>query len=263
MLARAVPVYRDGGMLVALIAALTVLSGLELNRGRLERAMAAATESLQRAKELDLSRHVTWALICMAGVEAVLGRDEACRAHAAEAVATRAPADLEIEAHALDALGRLELGQGRAQESIHRFEQVREFAGVAGGGTPYLRWRPDLIEAYVRTKRESEAASELAAFEAFKETGLGPWATAAIARCRGLLAAEETARPHRARLRRAPAPRRSAARLPRTAARGARSVRAPRCLVVGRARARGASRQRRDGAQARSRAGRRAHPPRA
>ena len=192
MLARAVPLYRDGGMLVALIAALSVLSGLELNRGRLERAMAAATESLQRARELDLSRHVAWALICMAGVEAVLGRDEACRAHAAEAVATRAQADVEIEAHALDALGRLELGQGCAQESIHRFERVREFAGVAGGGTPYLRWRPDLIEAYARTNRQAEAARELAALESLKASGLGPWASAAIARCRGLLADEET-----------------------------------------------------------------------
>jgi tetratricopeptide (TPR) repeat protein len=56
LLEDALPIYRDRGWLVALIAALTVLSGLELRRGRLDRAAAAATESVLRAKELDLPR---------------------------------------------------------------------------------------------------------------------------------------------------------------------------------------------------------------
>ncbi len=123
----------------------------------------------------------------------MLGRERKCHAHSEEAIAAaRESVDREIEAHAHDALGRLELGTGRAQESITHLERVRELAGRAGGGTAYLQWRPDLIEAYVRTKRHSDAAAELAAFESLKATGLGPWATAAIARCRGLLADEET-----------------------------------------------------------------------
>ena len=191
LLEQALPIYRDTGQLVPLIAALSVLSDLELNRGRLERASAAATEALERAKDLDLSRHVAWALICSAAIEAVLGRVDACRAHVAEAVAKRAPDDELIKAHALDALGRLELGAGRAQESIPSFERVRELAGSRAGGTPLLRWRPDLIEAYVRTKRLPEAAAELAAFEKFENTGLGPWATATLARSRALLADED------------------------------------------------------------------------
>ncbi len=190
LLEQALPIYRDTGQMVPLIAALPVLADLELNRGRLERASAAATEALERAKELDLSRHVAWALICSAAIEAVLGRVDACRAHVAEAVAKRAPDDELIKAHALDALGRLELGAGRAQESIPSFERVRELAGSRAGGTPLLRWRPDLIEAYVRTKRLPEAAAELAAFEKFEDTGLGPWATATLARSRALLADE-------------------------------------------------------------------------
>ena len=107
LLEQALPIYRDTGQMVPLIAALPVLADLELNRGRLERASAAATEALERAKELDLSRHVAWALICSAAIEAVLGRVDACRAHVAEAVAKRAPDDELIKAHALDALGRL------------------------------------------------------------------------------------------------------------------------------------------------------------
>ena len=188
LLEQALPIYRDRGMLVPLIAALSVLADLELNRGRLERAIAAATEALERAKELDLSRHVSWALVCSAQVEAVLGRVDDCRAHSAEAIATRAPADELIEAHALDALGRLELGAGHARESIPCFERVREFAGSVAGATPMLRWRPDLIEAYVRTKQVPEAEAELATFERFEDTGLGPWATATLARSRALLA---------------------------------------------------------------------------
>ena len=190
LLEQALPIYRDRGLLVPLIAALSVLADLELNRGRLERASAAATEALERAKELDLSRHVTWALVCSAEVEAVLGRVDDCRAHSAEAIATRAPDDEVIEAYALDALGRLELGAGRAQESIPSFERVRELAGSAAGATTLLRWRPDLIEAYVRTKRVPDAAAELAAFEKFEDTGLGPWATATLARSRALLGDE-------------------------------------------------------------------------
>ena len=42
----------------------------------------------------------------------------------------------------------------------------------------------------MRTKRLPEAAAELAAFEKFEDTGLGPWATATLARSRALLADE-------------------------------------------------------------------------
>jgi DNA-binding CsgD family transcriptional regulator len=190
LLEQTIPTYRSGGLLVALEASLEVLSELELNTGRLERATAAAAEALERARELNLSRHVEWALVCSAEVEAVLGRIDDCRTHSAEAVATRAPDDEVIEAYACDALGRLELGAGRAEESIPSLERVRELAGGSAGGSPALRWRPDLIEAYVRTKRLPEAAAELAAFERFEATGLGPWATATLARCRALLADE-------------------------------------------------------------------------
>ena len=109
----------------------------------------------------------------------------------AEALATRAPADVLVEAHALDALGRLELGAGRCPrvDSLLSSESA-SLREAPRGGTPHLRWRPDLIEAYVRTKRLPEAAAELAAFEKFEDTGLGPWATATLARSRALLADE-------------------------------------------------------------------------
>jgi DNA-binding CsgD family transcriptional regulator len=192
LLENALPRFRERGLWVALTAALVVLSGLEVRRGRLERATAAGTEAVLRAKELDLARQVSWALATLSLAESALGRDDECLAHAEEAIeASRGPAELEIETHALEALGRLELGKGRARESLAHLERARELAGGVGGGTAYLQWRPDLIEAYVRTKRRSEAASELAAFKGFESTGLGPWATAAIARCRGLLADEE------------------------------------------------------------------------
>jgi DNA-binding CsgD family transcriptional regulator len=190
LLERAIPRYRAEGLFVELVTALELLSELELNTGRLERATVAATEALELARELDLSQHLAWALVCSAQVEAVLGRGDDCRAHSAEAVESRAPGDAVIEAYAFDALGRLELGAGRAADSIPRFERVREFAGSAAGGTPYLRWRPDLIEAYVRAKRLPEAAAELAAFGKFEATGLGPWAAATLARSRALLADE-------------------------------------------------------------------------
>jgi DNA-binding CsgD family transcriptional regulator len=192
LLEEALPIYRERGWLVALTAALNVLSGLERRMGRLDRAAAAGTESVLRAEELDLTRHLSWAVTALALVEAALGREDDCRAHAAAAIeAVGERPDWEIETHALEALGRLELGAGRARECIVHLERARELAGRVGGGTAYLQWRPDLIEAYVRTNQLSEAGAELATFEGFEATGLGPWARATIARCRGLLAGED------------------------------------------------------------------------
>src|SRR5207244_6739352 len=54
-----------------------------------------------------------------------------------------------------------------------------------------VQWTPDLIEAYVRAGRESDAERAVEEFEQVaQETGRS-WALGTAARCRGLLATED------------------------------------------------------------------------
>ena len=132
LLEEALPFYRERGMVGDPDCSLERSFQPRARRGRFDRAAAAGTEAVQRATELDLARQLSWALATLAAVEAVLGRERECHAHSEEAIAAaRESVDREIEAHAHDALGRLELGTGRAQESITHLERVRELAGRA------------------------------------------------------------------------------------------------------------------------------------
>ena len=152
------------------------------------RASVAAHDAAEMAAALDLDYWTAWALVAVAAVEAVLGA-ETGREHArrAKLLASRAD-DRDCEARALDALGRLELGLGRAQEAVVALARVEEELGeVAAPG--YLLWAPDLVEGYVRCDRVGEAEKLLARFEGGRPEGA--WARATAARCRALLAAND------------------------------------------------------------------------
>ena len=54
-----------------------------------------------------------------------------------------------------------------------------------------MQWPPDLVEAYVRLGRREQAEETLATFERSAHHSGSRWATAAAARCRGLLAPDD------------------------------------------------------------------------
>jgi DNA-binding CsgD family transcriptional regulator len=188
LLERAVDDFRARGAEVDLIVALSVLSSLELRAGRMVRASVAAHEAVEIAATLDVDYWTAWALVALADVEAVLGA-ESGRDHARRSfqLASRAD-DHDCEARALDALGRLELGLGRASEAVVALERVEEVLGEIAAPS-YVLWTPDLVEGYVRSDRVGEAHAVLDRFERGRPRGA--WAAATAVRCRALLAPDD------------------------------------------------------------------------
>ncbi len=109
-------------------------------------------------------------LAIVAGGEAAIGEDDACRAHAGEALATAARLGLGfVSANAMWSLGRLELARGRPGEALAILTQVH-----AGGELSHplvaLQSTPDLVEAAARACRgESVAEPD----EAVRRVGAG------------------------------------------------------------------------------------------
>ena len=189
LLERAAAQWRARGAALNLLLVLCARSGLELRCGHFSQASVAAHDAVQLADEQRLDTWRAWSLASLAAVEAVLG-DTAGRQHAREAIElASATEDRSIEVHALDALGRLELGVGDAEAAIAALEPVEDIAhAVVAPG--FLLWPPDLVEAYVRCDRVLDARRVIAAFELRCAQRPGAWATAAMARCRALLAAD-------------------------------------------------------------------------
>ena len=185
----ALPRLREAGAVVALVRALTALSLLELRTSRLAQASAAVHEACTLAEEYDLDYWRSWSQCRLAGVEAMLGTERACRSHVEATIASAARTnDRLAEAVALDALGRLELGMGRVDEAIATLERLS--AMVADVRHPGMfQWPADLAEAYVRAGRTADAAAAIATLEA--QAGRSAWARGASARCRALLAADD------------------------------------------------------------------------
>ncbi len=184
---------RAESALGALPYLLAVLSEIDFRTGRWPEAYAGAAEAVRIAEETDQEIALAYGLVCLGHVEAAQGRVDACRLHAIRA--------LELAAHRADALvgfgesvlGLLELGLGHNDAAISSLEILRRHAREHGLGEPsVVQWAPDLIEAYVRAGRAAEAERELDVFSAQAETTQRTWALAAAARCRGLLADDDS-----------------------------------------------------------------------
>jgi DNA-binding CsgD family transcriptional regulator len=188
VLERAAAEWRARGATVNLILALCARSGLELRCGHFSQASVAAHAAVRLADEQRLESWSAWSLVWLAAVDAVLG-DATGRQHARMAMEMASTVeDPYIEAHARDALGRLELGVGDAEAAVAALEPVKDMTGaIAAPG--FLLWPPDLVEAYVRCKRVPDARRVLAAFEQRTAQRPTAWATAAAARCRAMLVA--------------------------------------------------------------------------
>ncbi len=106
--------------LVALIPALTVLFGPRAPTGSARHAQARPGPRPFCGQGARSDPRGSWALARAGSAEACSGATTECRAHAEEAIERGAgPADTEVEAHALEALGRLELGRGAPESIAH------------------------------------------------------------------------------------------------------------------------------------------------
>jgi DNA-binding CsgD family transcriptional regulator len=191
LLRRVVDEARAASALGILPLALHVSATLETRDGRWPAAYADASEGARIATETGSA---LWRCACLSALsllEAARGREDACRAHAAEAVELAGSLELERAREAGEALGLLELGLGRAEEALAHLEPALRVGGARDDWPPLVLRpsSPDLLEAYLRAGRPVPAAvtDALAEGEAIEV----PSFRATVVQCRALLASDD------------------------------------------------------------------------
>jgi DNA-binding CsgD family transcriptional regulator len=169
-----------------------MLTYLDLQMGRWTQALAHASQTLDLARETGQPRLVAEALVVMADIEAAQGRNAASREHAREA--DRLAGELGIRR--LQYLARrsqalLEFGQGRTEEAIARYEDIRQLATRWDIRLPNYSVVPDLIELYVSAGQRDRAAELLTQYLAMVPWDSPPTGAGRAARCCGILAAAD------------------------------------------------------------------------
>jgi DNA-binding CsgD family transcriptional regulator len=165
-------------------------SEIELRRGRLVAARAAATESVQLAADTGVGTQYAFALVRLGTAAAALGLAEECRTNVAHALAVSEEADMwsvPVCGHA--ALGLLALGAGDPIEAAHALDRAEHGAEQGGIGHPaVVGYAGDHVEALVRAGRRAEAEQALDRLNAQAQISQGAWELGVAARCAGLLA---------------------------------------------------------------------------
>jgi DNA-binding CsgD family transcriptional regulator len=181
---------RSTGALPVVAHSLHWRAELDARLGRWSSAYAASGEAESLSREMRQTTGLAFILASRARIEAGLGHEADCRAHVAEALALAGACGAAgARAHALGALGLLELGAGSTDEAIAALlEATREFDDHQVREPGLTRCAPDLIEALVRAGRAGEAQAALERFAADAIATRRRSALAAVARCRALLA---------------------------------------------------------------------------
>ena len=189
---RAVELARDEGAAGRLPRALAWAAWLDGEGGRWSRALANASQALDLALATGQTYLACYASTILANVEAAQGRDDDCLRHAndAEQIATEFGLR-KLELQARRSLALLDLGRGRLEEAIVRYQGLRRLMADAGIAHPYYSTIPDLIEAYVRAGATDRAQALLPEFLASVPGRANPQSAARAARCRGMTATED------------------------------------------------------------------------
>jgi DNA-binding CsgD family transcriptional regulator len=158
---------RSAGAVGLLPFLLTWLSAACWRDGDWATGLTHAHAAVELARETGWTTEEPEALAMLALLEAGLGTDDACRAHAVRARQLGVAAGLRIvEARAERALGLLELSAGRPDAAAAHLTVTAEFALAHGLGSPVLLdWAGDLVEAQVRAGSPERALRALAVLE--------------------------------------------------------------------------------------------------
>ncbi|MGK5555675.1 LuxR C-terminal-related transcriptional regulator [Actinomadura kijaniata] len=184
--------HRARGGAGRLPTALFFMAEGEVFTGRHRDALTTATEALGLARDTGQRQWVSQFTSVLAYLAAARGQEQDCRRHA-EAGLAGAPAGVASPGApwAYWSLGLLELGLGRAEAALARFERLtREPMRHHICAT---RSTPDLVEAAVRVGAPERAAEPLARFQRWADSVRQPWAQALVLRCRGLLGTDDQA----------------------------------------------------------------------
>lgn len=184
---------RDAGIAGLLAYALVYLATAQLLHGEFLDAIATAEEGLRIAADTGQT-HVTRELASTAaGLAAITGDEEACRARAAQVRELSAGVQTLAPAGADCALAMLDLGCGRYQSALDWMRAAT--SGPARRNPEVLYAYPVHVEAAVRAGRTDLAARPLAQFTAWAGAIGQRWATAVAARCAALTADDAEAEP--------------------------------------------------------------------
>jgi DNA-binding CsgD family transcriptional regulator len=152
-------------------------------------AQADYHEAIRLARETGQRTELGAALAGLAWLDGRQGKQEECRAHAAEA--RTLCVDLGVAFYELwtyTALGELELALGRPELAIEHYEAQEARARELGIDDVDMSPGPELVEAYSRVGRVDDAAATAASAEERARAKGQPWALARAQRARGLLA---------------------------------------------------------------------------
>ncbi|NGN67424.1 helix-turn-helix transcriptional regulator, partial [Streptomyces sp. A7024] len=185
---------RERGVGGWLPTALDLLARVEAALGRTDDTQAHAAEGLRLADYYDLAHRAAHLRARLALLAAMQGREAETRASAEEALAYTRPRGVgRATADALQALGLLELGLGRAESALTHLQ-------AAAAETPHPALAqdllPDLIEAAVRAGRPEQAHEPTARLTAWAAAVRRPALTALSHRCTALTAPDEATEAH-------------------------------------------------------------------
>jgi DNA-binding CsgD family transcriptional regulator len=189
-----VAVAREASAINHIIYPLAAHAVLDFRRGYWGPALADSAEAARLARETRLIPLMTFALAVLAHVEAAMGRRDDARAHGRESVQL---ADMlggaAISVYGLNALALDALGAGEVETATELYDRVHRTTQKLHTQRGVVQYGADRVEALARMGRTDDAFQALEEFA--DRLGGGRWASAALARCRGILA-DKTAEHH-------------------------------------------------------------------
>ncbi len=156
-------------------------------------AVAGATyqEAIDLARESGQQTELAFGLAGFAWLQARRGREQECRACAAEALSRCRELGTRLyEIWATAALGELELGLGDAAKAAGHFEHQQQLLRECAITDADLWPAAELTDAYIRLGLDDQAQQEAAEYLAAASAKNQPWPLARALRCQGLLAPE-------------------------------------------------------------------------
>jgi DNA-binding CsgD family transcriptional regulator len=189
LLAHALRTARERAAVGALPLILNLIARDEATTDRWARAEVTYGEARDLARESDQQTALVFALSGLASLHARRGRGLECRACAAEARELSPQLGTRLhEIWATAALGELELGLGDVGHAVERFEGQRRRLHELGITDADLSPAPELVTAYLRLGRVSDAKRLADEFAAAAEAKGQAWSLARALRCRALVA---------------------------------------------------------------------------